>query len=63
MVPLLACADHMKSVDAPDPNWKHIPLAATGFESEEMYNAVVEAMQRTSFWPAVSMLLPSFCDI
>ncbi|CZT19751.1 uncharacterized protein RCC_05606 [Ramularia collo-cygni] len=38
----------------PDPNWKHIPLEATVFESEEMYNDVVEAMERTGFWGADS---------
>lgn len=45
-------ANRTTRLEAPDPNWKHIPLAATGFESEEMYNAIVEAMERTGFWAA-----------
>lgn len=43
-------------VEKLDPKFRQIPLAATVFDSEEMYTSVVEAMSKTGFWGAVRSL-------
>lgn len=48
----------MNRVERPDPKFKHMPLEMTVFETEEMYNDLVEAMERTGWWGAVSIPLP-----
>lgn len=38
--------------EKPDPNFRHIPLEMTVYESEESYQEFVAAMEKTGFWPA-----------
>ncbi|KAM0715926.1 hypothetical protein Q7P37_008440 [Cladosporium fusiforme] len=42
----------MGGAEKPDPNFRHIPLEYTVYDSEESYNEFVQAMEKTSFWPA-----------
>lgn len=42
----------MGGAEKPDPKFKHIPLEMTVYESEESYQELVAAMEKTSFWPA-----------
>lgn len=42
----------MGGAEKPDPKFRHIPLEYTVYESEEAYNEFVEAMEKTTFWPA-----------
>lgn len=42
----------MGGAEKPDPKYRHIPLEYTVYESEDSYNEFVEAMEKTSFWPA-----------
>lgn len=41
----------MGGAEKPDPKFKHIPLEMTVYESEEAYQELVAAMEKTSFWP------------
>jgi soluble epoxide hydrolase/lipid-phosphate phosphatase len=41
----------MGGAEKPDPKFRHIPLEMTVYESEEVFQEFVAAMEKTGFWP------------